>query len=234
MNNKYLLLLMLLLGLNIPIMAQEEQETEESEVEDFETAESETVEKKTFRFIYVAPDNTMTQQRLLAALNNHRNYIVSEGSPAIFYLASGDNPIIVKYNLDDESVEDSDNLFEKELLYYLKQSMSTNVEAGFDRQKIMELISQYDFIDEDGELSYKMTEFDFHVGKSFWDRGNNEAVIGSLFFALNAAKYMNEGQLQFNVFFRCPSSKGSFDRDKPFGQLNFDDINRRIIPQTED
>ncbi len=225
MKKRYLLLFALLLGLNVSVMAQEEQQADE-----LEPVESEVQKKQTFRFIYVAPDNAMTQQRLFAALNDHRNHIANEGAPAIFYLASGNSPIIVKFNLANDNKAD----FENELLYYLKQSMSTKVEASYDRRRIMELINQYDFIDEKGELKYEKTEFDFHVGKAFWDRGNNEAIIGSLFFGLNAAKYINEGRMQFNVFFRCPTSKGSFDRDLPFGNLNLDNINQTIIPQTED
>ena len=225
MKKNYLLLFELLLGLNATTIAQNEQENDE-----LESIGTETEEKQTFRFVYVAPDNTMTQQRLFSALNNHRNHVVNEGSPAIFYMATGNNPIIVKFNLED----DNHNDFESEMLYYMKNSMSTKVEASFDRQKIIELINQYDFIGEGGELKYDKTEFDFHVGKTFWDQGNNEAVIGSLFFGLNAAKYINDGRMQFNVFFRCPTSKGSFDRDNPFGNLNFDGINQKIIPQTED
>jgi hypothetical protein len=112
--------------------------------------------------------------------------------------------------------------------------MSTKVEANYDRQRIMELLSQYDFVDEEGNCHYGKTEFDFHVGKSFWDRNNNEAVIGSLFFGLNAAKYMDEGQMLFNVFFRCPPSKGGIDREVPFGVQNVDNINHRVIPQAVD
>lgn len=215
MKNKYLFLLLALTLMAIPVIAQDN---------------SGDYSEQVFRFIYVAPDNTMTQQRLLADLENHRNYVVSEGSPAIFYLASSHDPIIVKFNLD----EDNSNDFDSQLLGYLKQSMSTNVEAAYDRQRIMELFGQYNFLDDEGFMNYKRVELNFHVGKSFWDFRNNESVISALFFELNAKKYVADEKMQFNVFFRCPPSRGSFDREKPFGDINLDDINEVIIPQSTD
>ena len=180
--------------------------------------------KQTFRFVYIAPDNNMSQQQLLADLNNHRNYVVLEGSPAIFYLVSNNDPLIVKFNMSGDNSDE----FENQLLYNLRQTMSWSVDANFDRQKILSLFRQYDFIDNSGELVFDKVEFDFHVGKTFWDRGNNEAVIAALFFELNAAKYLDENRMQFNVFFRCPPSKGTYDGEKPFGEMNLDDINSLI------
>lgn len=218
MKRKYVLLLFPLLTLALSAMAQEETDIDDGN------------ENKIFRFVYVAPDNTMTQQRLLADLNDHRNHVVSEGSPAIFYLASGHDPIVVKFKLDDDNSDD----FESQMLGFLKQSMSTNVEASYDRQHIRELLSQYDFIDEEGNLTYKKMEFDFHVGNTFWSLHNNETVIAALFFEMNIAKYMEDDKVQFNVYFRCPPSRGDYNREKPFGELNPDNINERVIPQSTD
>lgn len=204
-----------LLLMSFPVSAQDEAEGDDA---------------KTFRFIYVAPDNAMSQQRLLADLMNHRNYAVSEGSPAIFYLASSHDPVIVKFNLPDDNSDDFDSQF----LGYLKQSMSVNVEASYDRQRILELFRQYNFIDDEGRMNYKKVEINFHAGKQFWEFHNNESVIGALYFELNARKYVKEDKMQFHVFFRCPPSRGSLDREKPFGDINLDNINENVIPQSTD
>ena len=187
-------------------------------------------EKQVFRFIYIAPDNNMSQQQLLAALNDQRNHIVSEGSPAIFYLVSNDNPIVVKFNMEGDNSEE----FESQLLYGLRQTMSWNVEAPFDRKNICKMLGEYDYVDASGNIKYERVELNFHVGKTFWDRGNNESVIAALFFELNAAKYIEDKRMQFNVYFRCPPSKGVLDRDHPFGAMNLDDINQYVIPRVED
>ena len=220
MNKKYFFLLVLLLVAVAPVMAQDDDEALSKD-------------EQIFRFVYVAPDNTMTQQRLLADLEDYRNHVVSEGSPAIFYLAAGQDPVIVKFNLGDDNSED----FDSQLMGYLRQSMSTNVEAGYDRQRILELFTRYNFLNEGGQIAYKQVQLNFHAGKTFWNSGNNETVIGALFFELNAAKFIgdeNGEKMQFNVFFRCPPSRGDFDHEKPFGYINLDGINDKVIPQTKD
>lgn len=223
MRNKYLFLAALFMVLNFTAMAQNENETSDDALTMFD-------EKPTFRFIYVAPDNNMSQQQLLAALNDHRNHIVMEKSPAIFYLVSNNNPVVVKFNMEGDNSDEFDDSF----LYNLRQSMSWNVDAGFDRKNILSMLTQSDFVDKSGEFNYDNVEFDFHVGKTFWDYGNNETVIAALFFELNAAKYMDEGRMQFNVFFRCPPAKGTLNRENTFGEMNLDNINQYVIPKVDD
>lgn len=230
MKTRLLILSLLLAGLCLPLMAQDDETSDVTQFENEGADDQATIEKQIFRFIYVAPDANMSQQQLIAALNDHRNHIVSDESPAIFYLPSAEQPLVVKFNMDGSNEDD----FEGQLMYNLRETMSWPVNANFDRKKIMELLTEYDFMDSDGNFKYEKVELNFHAGKTFWDRGNNEAIIAALFFELNAAKYIENGKMQFNVFFRCPPSKGSLDREKPFGDMNLDDINQRVIPKVED
>lgn len=189
------------------------------------------IESQKFRFIYVAPDNNMSQQGLIEALNDHYNHIMHEDSPAIFYLSFGTNPIIVKFNTGNGDNPDD---FESELIYTLNRSMSCNVTPDYDRRKIQDILNENNFVREDGFKRYEDIEVDFHVGKVFWDSGYNEAIIAPVFFGINAAKYIEDKKMQFNVMFRCPQSKGSFNRDVPFGEMNLDDINHIVIPRVTD
>lgn len=229
MKTKLLLLSVLLAGFCLPLIAQDDETNDVTQFDNETSVDQFTIKSKIFRFIYVAPDANMSQQQLIAALNDHRNHVVSDESPAIFYLPSAEQPLIVKFNLDGSNEDD----FDGQLLYNLRETMSWPVNTNFDRKKILELLTEYDFVDSDGNFKYEKVEMIFHVGKKFWDRGNNEAIIAALFFELNASKYIESGKMQFNVFFRCPPSKGSLDREKPFGDMNLDDINQRVIPKVE-
>lgn len=215
MKFKYLYLLLLLLPFAKPAAAQDEPE----------------MEAQKFRFIYVAPDNNMSQQGLINDLIDHYNHIVSEESPAIFYLSFRPEPVIVRFNTGKDDNPDD---FEGELLYTLRQSMSYNVTPDYDRDAILEIMDKNNFLNEDGQKQYEEIELDFHVGKTFWDSGNNEVIIAPVFFDLNAAKYIADKKMQFNVMFRCPQSKGSFNRDMPFGTMNPDEINQIVIPRVTD
>ncbi|MDE6304645.1 MAG: hypothetical protein K2M01_07465 [Paramuribaculum sp.] len=230
MKLKYLYLLILLLSIALPTVAQENTDT----VDIDETVMNDTVaevEAQKFRFIYVAADNNMSQQGLIEALTDHYNHIVHDEIPAIFYLSFRPEPIIVKFNTGDGDNPDD---FESEFLYTLRQSMSYNVTPDYDRNKILEIMNENNYVTDDGFKKYENIELNFHVGKAFWDAGNNEAIIAPVFFGIDAAKHIADKKMQFNVMFRCPQSKGSFDRDVPFGTMNLDEINQIVIPRVTD
>lgn len=218
MKFKYLLLTLLLLPFSLPAAVQ--QDNNEAEVE-----------AGKFRFIYVAPDNNMSQQSLITDLTDHYNHIISEESSAIFYLSFRPEPVIVRFNTGKDDNPDD---FESELLYTLRQTMSYNVAPDYDRARIMEIMDENSYEDEDGVRKYSDIELDFHVGKTFWDSSNNESIIAPVFFYLDAAKHIADKTMQFNVMFHCPPSKGTFNRDTPFGTMNPDNINQIVIPRVTD
>lgn len=222
MKIKYFCLFALLLAFSLPASAQED-------VTDYD--EEPTMDARKFRFIYVAPDDYMSQKGLIEALTDHYNHIVMEGSPAIFYLSFKPEPVVVKFNTGNG---DNPDEFESELLYTLRQTMSYNVAPELDRTNILKLLNENDFMDENNEFIHENMEFDFHVGKSFWDAGNNEAIIAAIYFNVDAKKYIEDNKMQFNVIFRCPPSKGTLNRENPFGAMNFDDINATVIPSVQD
>lgn len=220
MKTPYLLILLLMLA--FPAIAQEDS---------FDDSMVPATEAQKFRFIYVAPDNTMSQKGLIEALVDHHNHIVSEDSQAIFYLSFKPEPIIVKINT---GTGDNPDDFESELLYTLRQTMAYNVTPDLDRANILRLLNENDFVDEKNNFIKDNFEFDFHVGKSFWDSGSNESVIAAIYFDIDAKKYIEDGKMQFNVIFRCPPSKGTLNRETPFGEMNLDDINVTVIPRVQD
>ncbi|MBR0048664.1 MAG: hypothetical protein IJP74_04995 [Prevotella sp.] len=199
-------LLCLALLSSTPTMAQDEAET--------------TPSKQTFRFVYTAMDPSIPLQALLKDLQDAYNHALLEG-PAIFYLANGSEPIIVKVNMSDDNRDD----FEERLLNWLRQNTSSSVDGSYDKQRILELLKEYNFVDNERNLIYGSTYFVFNVGQSFWTMSNNEVLIAAMYFELDLSFYLANDRFRFNVI--CPRSI-EIDENNPFGILNPDNINETI------
>ena len=202
MKYRYLFLAALLVAFALPTKAQERA----------------ALNGQRLKIIYVAFDEDMDRDELLNILKE------PEGDePTVFYSASNENPKVFKSNLGRDTKKD----FNKDFLDYLKRTPETAfINAEFDRKEIMTIIEEADLIDASGNFNYAKLELDFHVGPSFWNDGCNERLIAALFFELNAAEYIKEGRMQFNVYYRCPRNKRVGDDN--FGSLNLDGINELV------
>jgi len=187
-------------------------------------------EKQHFTFLYVAKDNSMPLQTLLANVNDRFNHAIAEG-PAIFYLSTGKAPTIMTFNFSDESREPSQirEDFEQNILAPLQEQLSYSVDGAFDKHQILKLLQDNNFIWNDGRLMYGQTDFEFYVGQNFWTSGNNEALIASLFFELDIASFIVNENFSFNVY--CPRNINYTDDKAPFGTMNPDGINAAITPR---
>jgi len=196
--------LCLTMGFSMPMSAQDDVPTS----------------KQTYRFVYVALDTSIPLQALLKDLQDAYNHALLEG-PAIFYLANGSDPIVVKVNLSDDNRDD----FDGRLMNWLRQNTASSVDGLFDKNRIQELLQNDNFINEEKNLIYGNVDFEFHVGQSFWTMSNNEVLIASLFFELDLSYYLANDRFSFNVI--CPRSI-EIDERAPFGVLNPDNINEII------
>lgn len=208
MKYRYLFLAALLVAFALPTKAQERAALNEQRL----------------KIVYVAFDEDMDRDELLNTLKRY-----SEGDePTVFYSAYNEKPKVVKFNLGGDTRKSKDD-FEKVFLYDLKRAKTAPVNTEFDRKEIMAIIEEADLIDASGNFNYAKLELDFHVGPSFWVRGCNETLIAALFFELNAAEHIEEGRMQFNVYYRCPTNKREgYDNANEFGNLNLDGINELV------
>ncbi len=206
MKYRYLFLAALLVAFALPTTAQERA----------------ALNGQRIKIIYVAFDEDMDRDKLLNTLRE------PEGDePTVFYSAYNEKPKMVKFNLGGDAKKSKED-FEKIFLYDLKRAKTAPINTVFDRKEIMTIIEEAGLIDASGSFNYAKLEIDFHVGPSFWARGCNETLIAALFFELNAAEHIEEGRMQFNVYYRCPSNKREYDYANPFGQLNLDNINKLV------
>lgn len=207
----YTLLLMMLAGWAIPVVAQEDY-----------TDEEQGTASQSFSLVYVAQDNDMPVPEIERKLDLAWNRAVLNG-PTVFYLSRGlDDPIIMEVDMVNEDVRKN---FEETIIAAVNQNVSYTADGRRDKQRLLDILQDHPVLSEDGTPLYKETNFDFHVGKDFWETGNNETVIAALFFELNIIKYIPD-EFHFNVF--CPRSVTYNEEMGPFGALNPDDCRRNI------
>ena len=194
----------------MPAVAQEDYESDN--------------EEQTFRFIYIAPDNSMKMDELISDITSVFNSIVDDPQqPCIFYLANGEDPVIVKCNMPGHNEED----FENRLIYMLTDNPTYSFYAKYDRTRIYELVGENDFLNSDGSVKNPI-ELTFHVGRQFWGEENGEKIIAAIFFQFNGARYAGEGIMKFNVVFRCQPNLRNYDSSKTFGDSNLDKLSDYI------
>lgn len=175
-----------------------------------------------FCFVYIAHDVNTPKQRLIDRLKMHQNEAYEEGEDVIFYLASGDDPIVVEYNVGKDNKE----AFDEVLVGEINERISHDVDAIGDVERILELIDKADIMDENRNLKYYSVEFDFFVNPKFWTLGNNETVIGQLYYALDVPKVQGS-PIKF-MLYEAKEDRVSYPEGKPFGDMNPDGINQAV------
>lgn len=177
----------------------------------------------TFRFVYVAPDLAMDVNSLEKDLKTAHDYAMVNDDPAIFYLAGYEKPVIVEINIGKNNADDYEDVF----IWQIRKNKSWNVENS-DRKIVLDLLQKYNLFNAEGNLNWQRTIISFHVGRDFWEGEKNKTLIAPLFFDINAAKYIDDGNLQFNVNIYCPPNYDKFSTEPPFGGLNPDGINEKV------
>lgn len=196
--------------------------------QDIEETSTDVTPEQSFSFVYIAQGNgeEMPIQEMERKLETSWSAI--QRGPVIFYLSRGmDTPMILKANMDEYADLEKEREKFDEMIASLREGIQYSVDGAHDKQRILELLQEHDFVNEKGIPRYVSTNFEFHVGQDFWDFGNNETVIASLFFELNISQYIKYGyDFHFNVF--CPRRLTWNETEGPFGILNPDECRRYI------
>ena len=151
---------------------------------------------KDLTFIYISHDeNTPTQtliSRLVAHYEDAKYY--PDSYATIFYLTNGENPIIVRMNVEGANPQDFDKLIED-----LQAKRSHDVAPETDREKIMEIFAEVDLLDDEGNPVFNSAQWSYYVNSTFWLLNNNEHVIASLFWIMDMEPMVKSGYLQVNI-----------------------------------
>lgn len=195
------------------------------------------MQARTLRFVYIAHDVTTPVEPLVEKLEGYFDQLEDEADDetsvdrTILYLSSGSNPFIV--NMESGN-RDDDNF--NTLVSELYERNFHDVDAENDVEKIIELLSDNDFMTEDNRLAVSNLKFEFYVTPTFWTMGQNQSLIMPLFHTLEIDRFYDEKSPEYNrgVTFKiflpsvdavnnCMGPDG-----EPFGKANVDGINQLL------
>ena len=130
-------------------------------------------------------------------------------------------------NLKDETEKglDSEEAFNN-ILEALQNSNYHSVNSKHDVENILDLFNKYNYLDEDGKISYKNVKPSFYVGSRFWTLGYEYSVLSYL-YALLDVENMPLGTYSFNIMVSL-ADKPNYEEGKPFGDLNLQNINEKV------
>ncbi|MBE6234316.1 MAG: hypothetical protein E7118_07580 [Bacteroidales bacterium] len=147
-----------------------------------------SAQTQSLEFYYIAHDRTTPVGDLCNRLEQvYETALSYEDFAVIFYLSSYDqdfNPMVVKVNLPGDNREEFRNIISE-----LRLKSAHEIYADIDYAKIVELINEHDFIDQNGRPTYSSVLFCWYVNPDFWQFQYNEKLIASLYFNLELDQY---------------------------------------------
>lgn len=190
-------------------------------------AQSANYSSMNLHFVYIDHEPSTPVNKLCERLRMLRDDAVEIGDALIIYLADGQSPIVSLTGLKDKKgLGRDDNQTYTRIVAALQNANYHDVMARIDREKIIQLFDEYDFVDESGNFLFNSVIMDFYVGPEFWSLKDNERVIAHLFTAFKAASY-TKGKFSFNVF-KAKEQELDYPKGMPFGDNNIDGINEKL------
>lgn len=135
-------------------------------------------------------------------------YFNAYNSNTYLYLANANEPSI--YLCDEKNYKGYEDF-----MTVLNGQLSHNVWAEVDVAKIIELVSNDDFVDNSGRSKYQYFTLNFYVTPSFFTYGYAETLISRLYWDLDLANYKNA---TVNVFLPSDVDLESFKGN--YGTMN--------------
>lgn len=167
--------------------------------------------EQTLEFYYIAHDRATPVGKVCDFIQDrYKEATYYKDLAMIFYLANGDNPLIVRMNMQGDNRKEFDNIINA-----LQQHMSHEVSPNDDKRIITELFNDTDFLESNGELSYRTFQWVSFVTPIFWQMGYNEDILASLYFILEMNK-LSADTFTMDIYY---DNDGSFryNSAKPFG-----------------
>ena len=173
--------------------------------------------KKELSFIYIAHDeNTDTQALIQILKEQYENTIYYPDIRAtIFYLANGDEPIIVNVNTPNDNRNEFNNL-----IISLQSQISHDIIAESDVANIIQLMNDNDIITDEGESVYEYVIWSYYINSTFWKLGNNESIIAKLYFTLEMEELIKSRYLTQYIYYSKSTDKIEYNLLKPLGNKN--------------
>lgn len=172
-----------------------------------------SAQDKTFEFYYIAHDYSSKVESICSMLEERYEVAMEYDDCAIiFYLPNGDTPFVVKMNLPGDNRRDFDQLIAE-----LRMRYSHDTYVYVDLPQIVDIINKNDFIDDDGNFSFRSMRMAWFVNAAFWGMNYNESLIAALYFILDLDKYQDYVTIDI---WDTGDERIRIDRRYPFGQKN--------------
>ncbi len=172
-----------------------------------------SAQEKTLEFYYIAHSYDSRVEDICEMLEDrYEEAFEYDDCALIFYLPNGDNPLVFRMNLE----QDDRNRFEN----FLGELRSRNYHDTYvyvDKERIVELFNQYDFLNDNGKKNFSEVRINWFVNDSFWSSGNNEYLIEPLFFILDINQCRDYVRY---LIWNTGTDAIKFNPNKPFGNKN--------------
>lgn len=167
--------------------------------------------EQTLEFYYIAHDRTSPVGKICDFIKERQKEATYYKDLAmIFYLADGENPMIVKMNLPGDNRQDFQNIINS-----LQQQMSHDISPIGDIKSVTDLFNEVDFVDSEGNPCFRSFQWISFVTPLFWQMQYNEDVIAALYFILDMGN-LPEDYLTMDIYFDSDSSF-KYNSKTPFG-----------------
>lgn len=195
------------------------------------------LQARTLRLVYIAHDVNTPIETLVQKVERYYEELEDEAEDensrrqTILYLSSGSKPIVVNMS----SGQRDDDQFNR-LVSELYERNYHDVDTEVDVEKIVNLLSDDEFLSSSGTLDVQQLRFEFFVTPIFWEQGHNEKLIATLFYSLGLERFFDpkspeyNREVSFKTYFptiedmrKCVGTEG-----KPFGNENVNNINNLL------
>ena len=186
---------------------------------------------KNYQFVYIDHEVNTPVNQICEKIKELNEDSSETGDALIIYLSTGlpdeGYRMLSLTNLKDETEkgQDSEEAFNN-ILEALQNSNYHSVNSKRDVENILDLFNKYNYLDEDGKISYKNVKLSFYVGSRFWTLGYEYSVLSYL-YALLDVENMPLGTYSFNIMVSL-ADKPNYEEGKPFGDLNLQNINEKV------
>ena len=179
---------------------------------------------KDYYFVYITHDQT-SSGNLLRFLEQDYELAVDEDMECnfVFYLANGNNPILIEVNPEQPNKEEFDKMLE---LIGRNERLECFVDEDMDR--LMEYFAEHDFVDPDGIIKYESVSWRLYITPQFWNIESE--FISDLFWTFDCPTlYQNNfPSFTFEIYLNKSTATLKYDKLKPFGISNMGNINNMV------
>lgn len=191
------------------------------------TVKAQDYSKVNLHFVYIDHEPSTPVNQLCQRIRTLRDDAIEVEDALIVYLSDGRQSLLSFTNLQDVYGRNRDkNEAFVDIIAALQDANSHDVIAQEDRNNILRLFGEYNFIDENGRFLFNSVTMDFYVGSEYWTLGNHEKVISHLFVDFDAASFPKD-KLAFNIF-KPKGQSLKYPEGMPFGDNNIDGINQKL------